>query len=81
MQLTFDIADELDLTDEIPSTLNTISTLVLALPYFKKHAGINDDTIMSVSYFLAGAIDDVAQAVRDYADKKIAEQRKEEKKC
>lgn len=79
MQLTFDIADELDLTDEIPSTLNTISTLVLALPYFKKHAGINDDTIMSVSYFLAGAIDDVAQAVRDYTDKKISEQKKEQK--
>ena len=80
MQLTFDIADELDLTNEIPSTLNAISALVLALPYFKKHAGINDNTIMSASYFLAGAIDDVAQAVRDYADKKIAEQRKEIKK-
>ena len=80
MQLTFDIADELDLTNEIPSALNNISTLVLALPYFKKHAGINDDTIMSASYFLAGAIDDVAQAVRDYADKKIAEQRKEIRK-
>ena len=74
MQLTFDIADELDLTNEIPSALNAISALVLALPYFKKHAGINDDTIMS------GAIDDVAQAVRDYADKKIAEQKEEEKK-
>ena len=81
MQLTFDIADELDLTNEIPSALNAISALVLALPYFKKHAGINDDTVMSASYFLAGAIDDVAQAVRDYADKKIAEQRKEIKKC
>ena len=80
MQLTFDMADELDLTNEIPSALNNISTLVLALPYFKKHAGINDDTIMSASYFLAGAIDDVAQAVRDYADKKISEQRKEIKK-
>lgn len=52
---------------------------MLALPYFKKHAGINDDTIMSVSYFLAGAIDDVAQAVRDYTDKKISEQKKEQK--
>ena len=80
MQLTFDMADELDLTNEIPSALNNISTLVLALPYFKKHAGINDDTIMSASYFLAGAIDDVAQAVRDYADKKIADQRKEIRK-
>ena len=81
MNLTFDIADELDLADEIPSALNAISALVLALPYFKKHAGINDATVMSASYFLAGAIDDVAQAVRDYADKKIAEQRKEIKKC
>ena len=81
MQLTFDIADELDLTNEIPSTLNAISALVLALPYFKKHAGINDATVMSASYFLAGAIDDVAQAVRDYADKKISEQKEEVKKC
>ena len=80
MQLTFDIADELDLTNEIPSTLNAISALVLVLPYFKNHAGINDDTIMSASYFLAGAINDVAQAVRDYADKKISEQKEEEKK-
>nr|WP_314090002.1 hypothetical protein [uncultured Campylobacter sp.] len=80
MQLTFDIADELDLTNEIPSTVNAISALVLALLYFKKHAGISDDTIMSASYFLAGAIDDVAQAVRDYADKKISEQKEEVKK-
>lgn len=80
MKLTFDIADELDLTNEIPSALNDISALVLALPYFKKHAGINDATVMGASYFLAGAIDDVAQAVRDYADKKIAEQKEEIKK-
>ena len=79
MQLTFDIADELDLTNEIPSTLNAIGALVLALRYFKKHAGINDNTIMSASYFLAGAIDDVDQAVRDYADKKISEQTEEVK--
>ena len=32
MQLTFDIADELDLTNEIPSALNAISTLAYALP-------------------------------------------------
>ena len=68
MQLTFDIADELDLTNEIPSALNAISTLAYALPYLQKGVGTN-------------ALDDVAQAVRDYADKKIAEQRKEEKKC
>lgn len=80
MKLAFEINDELDLADEVPSLLNNISTLVLALPYFKKHAGINDATVMSASYFLAGAIDDVAQAVRDYADKKISEQRKEIKK-
>lgn len=80
MKLAFEINDELDLADEVPSLLNNISTLVLALPYFKKHADINDATVMSASYFLAGAIDDVAQAVRDYADKKISEQRKEIKK-
>ena len=80
MKLAFEINDELDLADEVPSLLNNISTLVLALPYFKKHAGINDATVMSASYFLAGAIDDVAQAVRDYADKKISEQKEEVKK-
>ena len=80
MKLTFDIADELDLTNEIPSALNAISALVLALPYFKQHAGINDATVMGASYILEGAIDDVAQAVRDYADKKIAEKKEEEKK-
>ena len=80
MKLAFEINDELDLADEVPSLLNNISTLVLALPYFKKHAGINDATVMSASYFLAGAIDDVAQAVRDYADRKISEQKEEVKK-
>nr|WP_315019311.1 hypothetical protein [uncultured Campylobacter sp.] len=80
MQLTFDIADELDLTNEIPSTLNAISTLVYALPYLQKGVGPNPAVMANASYFLSVAIDDVAQAVRDYADKKIAEQRKEEKK-
>ena len=81
MQLTFDIADELDLTNEIPSTLNAISTLVYALPYLQKGVGTNAAAMANASYFLSVALDDVAQAVRDYADKKIAEQRKEEKKC
>ena len=35
MQLTFDMADELDLTNEIPSALNNISTLVLACRILK----------------------------------------------
>ena len=81
MQLTFDIADELDLTNEIPSALNAISTLVYALPYLQKGVGTNAAAMANASYFLSVALDDVAQAVRDYADKKIAEQRKEEKKC
>lgn len=80
MQLTFDIADELDLTDEIPSTLNAISTLVYALPYLQKGVGTNATAMANASYFLSVAIDDVAQAVRDYADKKISEQKKEAKK-
>ncbi len=81
MQLTFDIADELDLTDEIPSALNAISTLVYSLPYLQKGVGTNTAAMANASYFLSVAIDDVAQAVRDYANKKISEQRKEEKKC
>ena len=81
MQLTFDIADELDLTNEIPSALNAISTLAYALPYLQKGVGTNAAAMANASYFLSVALDDVAQAVRDYADKKIAEQRKEETKC
>ena len=81
MQLTFDIADELDLTNEIPSALNAISTLVYSLPYLQKGVGTNADTMANASYFLSVAIDDVAQAVRDYADKKISEQKEEVKKC
>ena len=80
MQLTFDIADELDLTDEIPSALNNISTLVLALPHLQKATNMNSDVMINAGYFLSGIIDDVAQAVRDYADKKISEQRQEIKK-
>lgn len=74
MQLTFDIADELDLTNEIPSTL------VYSLPYLQKGVGTNATAMANASYFLSVAIDDVAQAVRDYADKKISEQKKEVKK-
>ena len=81
MQLTFDIADELDLTDEIPSALNNISTLVLALPHLQKATNMNSDVMINAGYFLSGVIDDIAEAVSQYADKKISEQRKEEKKC
>ena len=80
MKLTFDIADELDLTDEIPSALNNISTLVLALPHLQKATNMNSDVMINAGYFLSGVIDDVAQAVRDYADKKISEQKEEAKK-
>ena len=73
MTLSFNITDELDLADEIPSALNNLSTLVLALPYLKKYAGINDDVIINASQLLCNAIDDVAEAVQDYANKKISE--------
>ncbi|WP_107811921.1 hypothetical protein [Campylobacter concisus] len=73
MTLSFNIADELDLTNEIPSALNNISTLVLALPHLQKATNMNSDVMINVGYFLSGVIDDVAQAVRDYADKKISE--------
>ena len=73
MTLSFNIADELDLTNEIPSALKNISTLVLALPHLQKATNMNSDVMINVGYFLSGVIDDVAQAVRDYADKKISE--------
>ena len=81
MKLAFEINDELDLTDEIPSALNNISTLVLALPHLQKATNMNSDVMINAGYFLSGVIDDIAEAVSQYADKKISEQRKEEKKC
>jgi len=80
MTLSFNITDELDLTDEIPSALNAISTLVYSLPYLQKGVGVNTTAMTNASYFLSVAIDDVAQAVRDYADKKISEQKEKEQK-
>lgn len=73
MTLSFNITDELDLADEIPSALNNISTLVLALPHLQKATNMNSDVMINAGYFLSGVIDDVAQAVRDYAEKKISE--------
>jgi len=81
MTLSFNITDELDLADEIPSALNNISTLVLALPHLQKATNMNSDVMINAGYFLSGVIDDIAEAVSQYADKKISEQRKEEKKC
>ena len=81
MKLAFEINDELDLADEVPSLLNNISTLVLALPHLQKATNMNSDVMINAGYFLSGVIDDIAEAVRQYADKKISEQRKEEKKC
>ena len=80
MQLTFDIADELDLTDEIPSLLNNISTLVLALPHLQKATNMNSDVMINAGYFLSGVIDDIAEAVSQYAEKKLAEKKEEEQK-
>ena len=81
MKLAFEINDELDLADEVPSALNNISTLVLALPHLQKATNMNSDVMINAGYFLSGVIDDIAEAVSQYADKKISEQRKEEKKC
>jgi hypothetical protein len=81
MQLTFDIADELDLADEIPSALNNISTLVLALPHLQKATNMNSDVMINAGYFLSGVIDDIAEAVSQYAEKKLTEKREEIKKC
>lgn len=81
MKLAFEINDELDLANEVPSLLNNISTLVLALPHLQKATNMNSDVMINAGYFLSGVIDDIAEAVSQYADKKISEQRKEEKKC
>ena len=80
MKLTFEINDELDLANEVPSALNNISTLVLALPHLQKTTNMNSNVMINASYFLSGVIDHIAEAVSQYADKKISEQKKEVKK-
>ena len=80
MKLSFNIADELDLTDEIPSALNNISTLVLALPHLQKATNMNSDVMINAGYFLSGVIDDIAEAVSQYAEKKLTEKKEEEQK-
>ena len=81
MKLAFEINDELDLADEVPSLLNNISTLVLALPHLQKATNINSDVMINAGYFLSGVIDDIAEAVSQYAEKKLTEKREEIKKC
>ena len=80
MKLAFEINDELDLTDEIPSALNNISTLVLALPHLQKATNMNSDVMINAGYFLSGVIDDIAEAVSQYAEKKLTEKKEEEQK-
>jgi hypothetical protein len=80
MKLAFEINDELDLANEVPSTLNNISTLVLALPHLQKATNMNSDVMINAGYFLSGVIDDIAEAVSQYAEKKLTEKREEEKK-
>lgn len=80
MKLSFNIADELDLADEIPSALNNISTLVLALPHLQKATNMNSDVMINAGYFLSGVIDDIAEAVSQYAEKKLTEKKEEEQK-
>ena len=80
MKLTFEINDELDLADEVPSALNNISTLVLALPHLQKATNMNSDVMINAGYFLSGVIDDIAEAVSQYAEKKLTEKKEEEKK-
>lgn len=80
MKLAFEINDELDLADEVPSLLNNISTLVLALPHLQKATNMNSDVMINAGYFLSGVIDDIAEAVSQYAEKKLTEQKEEEKK-
>ena len=81
MKLVFEINDELDLANEVPSALNNISTLVLALPYFQKATNMNSDVMINAGYFLSGVIDDIAEAVSQYAEKKLTEKKEEAIKC
>ena len=81
MKLAFEINDELDLADEVPSALNNISTLVSALPHLQKATNMNSDVMINAGYFLSGVIDDIAEAVSQYAEKKLTEKREEIKKC
>lgn len=69
MKLAFEINDELDLANEVPSLLNNISTLVLALPHLQKATNMNSDVMINAGYFLSGVIDDIAEAVSQYAEK------------
>lgn len=80
MKLAFEINDELDLADEVPSALNNISTLVLALPHLQKATNMNSDVMINAGYFLSGVIDDIAAAVNLYAEKKLAEKKEGAKK-
>lgn len=80
MKFTFEINDELDLANEVPSTLNNISTLVLALPYLQKATNMNSDVMINAGYFLSGVIDDIAEAVSQYAEKKLTEKKEEIRK-
>lgn len=81
MKLAFEINDELDLANEVPSLLNNISTLVLALPHLQKATNMNSDVMINAGYFLSGVIDDIAEAVSQYAEKKLTEKKEEIKKC
>lgn len=80
MKLAFEINDELDLADEVPSLLNNISMLVLALPHLQKATNMNSDVMINAGYFLSGVIDDIAEAVSQYAEKKLTEKKEEEQK-
>nr|WP_314748031.1 hypothetical protein [uncultured Campylobacter sp.] len=75
MKLAFEINDELDLANEVPSLLNNISTLVLALPHLQKATNMNSDVMINAGYFLSGVIDDIAEAVSQYAEKKLTEKK------
>ena len=80
MKLVFEINDELDMADKVPSALNNISTLILALPHLQKATNMNSDAMINAGYFLSGVIDDIAEAVSQYAEKKLTEKKEEIKK-
>ena len=73
MKLTFELDSELDLVDEIIPSLDAISHIIHALPYYQKAVGINHDRDCETHFFLSCLIDDIADEIKAYANKKMKE--------
>lgn len=67
MELIFNLTDELDLANEIPSTLNAIAILNDLLAKDKE---IDEKVKQEASFFLQSCLLDVSTAIQDYTNKK-----------